>query len=42
MRSFVLPQSIDEKKVDAKFDNGVLTVTIPKGEESKSKQISIH
>nr|BFD58657.1 hypothetical protein CKG001_07640 [Bdellovibrio sp. CKG001] len=42
MRSFTLPQAIDEKKVDAKFENGVLSVTIPKTAESKSKQISIH
>lgn len=42
MRSFALPQSIDEKKVDAKFENGVLSVTIPKTTETKSKQISVH
>lgn len=42
MRSFSLPQKIDEKSVDAKFDNGVLVVTIPKTEESNAKQISIH
>ncbi len=38
-RSFTLPGLADEKKVDAKFDNGVLTVTVPKVESSKSKQI---
>ncbi|QDK36459.1 Hsp20/alpha crystallin family protein [Bdellovibrio sp. NC01] len=42
IRSFSLPQSIDEKKVDAKFENGVLQITIPKTETSKSKQISVH
>lgn len=42
VRSFTLPQAIDEKKVDAKFENGVLFVTVPKAEESKSRQISVH
>ncbi len=42
VRSFTLPQTIDEKRVDAKFQDGVLHVTIPKTEESKAKQISIH
>lgn len=42
VRSFSLPQSIDEKKVDAKFENGVLQIAIPKTETSKSKQISVH
>lgn len=42
VRSFTLPQAIDEKKVEAAFQDGVLTVTIPKTEASKAKQISIH
>ncbi|WP_295900993.1 Hsp20/alpha crystallin family protein [uncultured Bdellovibrio sp.] len=42
VRSFTLPQPIDEKKVDAKFEDGVLLVNIPKGEASKAKQISVH
>ncbi|HEX7676016.1 MAG TPA: Hsp20/alpha crystallin family protein [Bdellovibrio sp.] len=42
VRSFTLPQAIDEKKVDAKFENGVLQVSIPKIENAMSKQISIH
>ncbi|MFZ3231003.1 MAG: Hsp20/alpha crystallin family protein [Pseudobdellovibrio sp.] len=41
-RSFALPGIVDEKRVDAKFDNGVLTVTIPKTEALKAKQIPIH
>ncbi len=40
-RSFSLPGPVDEKKIDAKFDNGVLTVKIPKAENSKSKQIPV-
>lgn len=41
-RSFTMPGPIDEKKIDAKFENGVLTVTVPKTEQSKAKQIPIH
>lgn len=41
VRSFTLPQAIDEKKVDAKFEDGVLIVTVPKTEATKAKQISI-
>lgn len=41
-RSFTLPGPVDEKKIDAKFENGVLTVTVPKSESSQVKQIPIH
>lgn len=40
-RSFTLPGPVDEKKVDAKFENGVLTITIPKTETLQSKQIPV-
>jgi HSP20 family protein len=42
MRSFTLPSKIEEAKVDAHFDAGVLTVKIPKTEASKAKEIEIH
>lgn len=41
-RTFTLPGPIDEKKIDAKFDNGVLMVTVPKTESTKTKQIPVH
>lgn len=41
-RTFTLPGPIDEKKIDAKFENGVLTVTVPKTESTKTKQIPVH
>ncbi|OYZ22299.1 MAG: hypothetical protein B7Y39_07805 [Bdellovibrio sp. 28-41-41] len=41
-RTFTLPGPVEEKKVDAKFENGVLTVTIPKTESTKAKQIPVH
>lgn len=40
-RTFTLPTRVDDKKVDAKFENGVLTVTVPKIESNKAKQIAI-
>lgn len=36
-RSFTLPNIADGEKVVAKYDNGILTVTIPKKEEAKAK-----
>ncbi len=40
-RSFTLPISIDEKQVQAKFDNGVLSLTLPKIAPSTAKQIPV-
>lgn len=40
-RSFRVPGGVDTAKVDAKFDNGVLRVTLPKPEESKPRQIEV-
>jgi HSP20 family protein len=40
-RSFTLPNAVDAAKVAARFDNGVLTITVPKAEETKPRQIEI-
>ncbi len=40
-RTFPLPGNVKADKVDAEFNNGVLTVTIPKSEEAKPKQIDV-
>ena len=40
-RSFTLPRNVKLDAVKANFDNGVLTVTIPKAEESKPRKIAI-
>jgi HSP20 family protein len=41
-RSFSLPQSIDQEKVQASCDKGILTITLPKLEKAdKPKQISV-
>lgn len=40
-RTFNLPVKIQENKVYAKMENGMLSVTIPKAEESKPKAINV-
>lgn len=40
-RSVTLPGKIDEKKVNAEYKDGVLKLTLPKAEETKTKQIEI-
>lgn len=40
-RSFTLPGTVDPDKIEAGFTGGVLTVTLPKREESKPKQIKV-
>jgi HSP20 family protein len=40
-RSFTLPATVDAPNVNANFENGVLTITLPKREEAKAKQITI-
>ncbi|MBV8032807.1 MAG: Hsp20/alpha crystallin family protein [Betaproteobacteria bacterium] len=41
VRSFTLPQEVDEAKVEAKFRDGVLELTLPKKAAAQRKQISI-
>ena len=40
-RSFSLPSSVDSDKVQANLDNGVLTITLPKSEKAKAREIKI-
>lgn len=40
-RSFALPQQVNGEAVQAAFDNGVLTITVPKAETAKPRKISI-
>ena len=40
-RSFSLPAEVQSDKADAQFENGVLTLTLPKAEIVKPKQIKI-
>jgi HSP20 family protein len=41
MRSFTLPQDIDEKGVVAKYSDGVLKLTLPTKEKRKAQKIAI-
>lgn len=40
-RSFSLPKTVDATKVEAKYESGVLTVTLPKREEAKPRTIQV-
>jgi HSP20 family protein len=40
-RSFVLPPFVDGGRVEARFEHGVLTVTLPKREEAKPRVIDV-
>ena len=41
MRTISLPTMINADAIEANFDNGVLTLTLPKAEEVKPRRISI-
>ncbi|MEI9998216.1 MAG: Hsp20 family protein [Verrucomicrobiota bacterium] len=36
-----LPENVDVEKIQAAYENGVLTVTLPKREEAKPRPITI-
>jgi HSP20 family protein len=40
-RSFTLPSTVDGNKVEASFEAGVLTVTLPIAEQAKPREISV-
>lgn len=40
-RSFNLPEHIQSDKINAEFKDGQLTITVPKAEEAKPKEIEI-
>ena len=41
VRSFAVPNTFDTEKISAAFNNGVLTVTLPKKEAAKPRQIKV-
>ena len=41
-RSISLPTRVDSNKVNANYKDGILTVTLPKAEEVKPKQIQVN
>jgi HSP20 family protein len=40
-RSFSLPHTVAADKIDASYDNGILTISLPKVEEAKPKEIEV-
>ena len=40
-RSFTLPTTVKNDKVDANYRDGILTISLPKAEEAKPKQIEV-
>jgi HSP20 family protein len=40
-RSFALPSSVKSEKIEASSENGILTITIPKAEEAKTREITV-
>lgn len=40
-RTFTLPNSVDVNRIDAKFRNGEMVVTLPKREESKPRAVKV-
>lgn len=41
LRSFTLPPTVDDRKVDAKLADGVLSITLNKREETKPRKIQV-
>ncbi len=40
-RSFTLPATVDASNIKASYEHGVLTVTLPKAEQAKPRQIPV-
>ncbi len=40
-RAFTLPNTVDASRISASYKDGVLTITLPRREEAKPKQISV-
>ena len=41
VRTFRLPEDVDEEKIAAEFENGVLRVHLPKGAQAASRKIKV-
>ena len=41
VRSFSLPSTVDTDNINANYDKGVLSITMPKRTEAKPKQIQV-
>ncbi|HDQ45818.1 MAG TPA: Hsp20/alpha crystallin family protein [bacterium] len=41
-RAFRLPHSVKAGEITAKYENGILTVTVPKADEARPREIPVH
>jgi HSP20 family protein len=41
-RTFALPNTVDVEKIEARYENGVLYVTLPKAERAKPREIRVN
>ena len=41
-RAFTLPADVDSEKIKAEFKDGVLQIEVPKPQDKKAKQVTIH
>jgi HSP20 family protein len=41
-RAVTLPTEVDAERVDARYADGILTLTLPKPERAKPRQIAVH
>ncbi|HOE94949.1 MAG TPA: Hsp20/alpha crystallin family protein [Candidatus Sumerlaeota bacterium] len=42
VRTFTLPAEVEQDKVDAEYRDGLLTITLPKAEAAKPRQITVN
>ena len=40
-RKFTLPRAVDANNINASYENGILTIHVPKAEEAKGRKIEI-
>ena len=40
-RSFMVPSSVDGERIQARSEHGILTLTLPKAEKAKPRQITV-
>ncbi len=40
-RTFALPNTVDPERIEARYENGVLNVTLPKAERAKPREIRV-
>lgn len=40
-RAFTLPRHVDRSRVEARFDNGLLRIVLPKSEDARARKIDI-